>query len=271
MSSELKVDKVSPATGTSTTLGDSGDTFTVPSGVTLDTSSSTLTLPSSAITGQTEKTSLADADKFLISDSAASGALKYVQKSNLPSGGLTLLSTVNVTSTVNSISMNSVFTTEYDNYFFVFSDVTGGIDNQPIYLRFKDTSDGALTASVYDYVNWGSNTSGSTVADYSANTSAIVLANNVQIGSGNVTEAKAYFFGTIYVPRDNSSPRGSVSATVMNWQSAYSRGGILYTNQSSAVFDNTTAVGGIQVYGGGGGGPTYLDNGSFKMYGIKGT
>jgi len=204
---------------------------------------------------------------FLSAQSGNTGGLTWAEAS----GGLTLLSTVNVTSTVNSISMNSVFTTEYDNYFFVFNDVTGGIDNQPIYLRFKDTSDGALTASVYDYVNWGSNTSGSTVADYSANTSAIVLANNVQIGSGNVTEAKAYFFGTIYVPRDNSSPRGSVSATVMNWQSAYSRGSMLYTNQSSAVFDNTTAVGGIQVYGGGGGGPTYLDNGSFKMYGIKGT
>ena len=64
MSSELKVDKISPATGTSTTLGDSGDTFTVPSGVTLDTSSSTLSLPSSVITGQTEKTSLVDAGKF---------------------------------------------------------------------------------------------------------------------------------------------------------------------------------------------------------------
>jgi len=34
MSSELKVDKLSPARGTSATLGDSGDTFTVPSGVT---------------------------------------------------------------------------------------------------------------------------------------------------------------------------------------------------------------------------------------------
>ena len=75
MSSEIKADKWSPASGTSATIGDSGDTFTVPSGVTLDTSSSTLTLPSSVITGQTEKTSLADADKFLISDSAASGAL----------------------------------------------------------------------------------------------------------------------------------------------------------------------------------------------------
>jgi hypothetical protein len=35
MSSELKVDKISPASGTSFTLGDSGDTYTVPSGATL--------------------------------------------------------------------------------------------------------------------------------------------------------------------------------------------------------------------------------------------
>ena len=43
-------------------------------------------IDSTLITAQTEKTTLVDADKFLISDSAASGAFKYVQKSNLPSG-----------------------------------------------------------------------------------------------------------------------------------------------------------------------------------------
>ena len=32
MSSEIKADKWSPASGTSATLGDSGDTFTIPSG-----------------------------------------------------------------------------------------------------------------------------------------------------------------------------------------------------------------------------------------------
>ena len=35
MSSEVKTNKISPATGTAFTLGDSGDTFTVPSGVTI--------------------------------------------------------------------------------------------------------------------------------------------------------------------------------------------------------------------------------------------
>ncbi len=35
MASEIKANKISPATGTAFTLGDSGDTFTIPSGVTL--------------------------------------------------------------------------------------------------------------------------------------------------------------------------------------------------------------------------------------------
>jgi len=35
MSSEIKADKWSPASGTSATIGDSGDTYTIPSGVTL--------------------------------------------------------------------------------------------------------------------------------------------------------------------------------------------------------------------------------------------
>ena len=39
MSSEIKANKISPATGTAFTLGDSGDTFTVPSGGTLSVAS----------------------------------------------------------------------------------------------------------------------------------------------------------------------------------------------------------------------------------------
>jgi hypothetical protein len=43
--SELKVNKVTPRSGTTVTLGDSGDTITIPSGATIDTSGATLTLP----------------------------------------------------------------------------------------------------------------------------------------------------------------------------------------------------------------------------------
>jgi hypothetical protein len=155
MSSELKVDKVSPATGTSTTLGDSGDTFTVPSGVTLDTSSSTLTLPSSAITGQTEKTSLADADKFLISDSAASGALKYVQKSNLPSGTLVKISEANVTSNVGSYFFSNVFSSTYDSYFLDLRKLRFSSDAQLQMRLLSNSTTGEFSGAYYAYAFYG--------------------------------------------------------------------------------------------------------------------
>ena len=43
--SEIKVNKISPRSGTAFTLGDSGDTFTVPSGATLTTTDATVNLP----------------------------------------------------------------------------------------------------------------------------------------------------------------------------------------------------------------------------------
>ena len=43
--SEVKVNKISPRSGTDLTLGDSGDTITVPTGATLDATSATLTTP----------------------------------------------------------------------------------------------------------------------------------------------------------------------------------------------------------------------------------
>jgi len=51
MSSELKTNKVSPATGTAFTLGDSGDTFTLPSGGTLTVASGATITNSGTATG----------------------------------------------------------------------------------------------------------------------------------------------------------------------------------------------------------------------------
>jgi hypothetical protein len=53
--SELKVNKISPRSGTDVTLGDSGDTFTIPAGATLDVpTGATLTIGSgtAATTGK---------------------------------------------------------------------------------------------------------------------------------------------------------------------------------------------------------------------------
>jgi len=48
--SQIEVDKIIPQSGTSTQLGESGDTITVPSGATLDASNATTTLPSTVVT-----------------------------------------------------------------------------------------------------------------------------------------------------------------------------------------------------------------------------
>ena len=57
--SELKTNKVSPVTGTAFTLGDSGDTFTLPSGATL-TVSGTSTIASLGASTASGTLSMAD-------------------------------------------------------------------------------------------------------------------------------------------------------------------------------------------------------------------
>ena len=54
MASEIKTNKISPATGTALTLADSGDTLTLPSGTTLDIASgATLDVTGATVTGLT--------------------------------------------------------------------------------------------------------------------------------------------------------------------------------------------------------------------------
>jgi len=155
MSSEIKADKWSPASGTSATIGDSGDTYTVPSGVTLDTSSSTLTLPSSVITGQSAKTSLVDADKFLISDSAASGALKYVEKQYLPSGTLIEIAEANVTSNVGSYFFSNVFSSTYDSYFLDLRKLRFASDAGLQMRLLSNSTTGEFSGAYYQYAFYG--------------------------------------------------------------------------------------------------------------------
>ena len=106
MTSELKVDKITPASGTNTQIGEAGDTTNLSAG--------SVTLPTSIITGASEKTTLVDADKFLIADSEASNVFKHVQKSNLVSGTLGNFSATEFTTiTFSSVADNSNSTQDF--------------------------------------------------------------------------------------------------------------------------------------------------------------
>ena len=81
--SKIEVDAIEPQSGTSLTIGASGDTVTVPSGVTLDTSNSTLTLPDGSVSlAKLSATGTKDATTFLRGDNTfaeAGGGGKVLQ------------------------------------------------------------------------------------------------------------------------------------------------------------------------------------------------
>lgn len=105
-------------------------------------------IDSTLITAQTEKTSLVDADKFLISDSAASGALKYVQKSNLPSGAYGFLGKTTITSNVATVEFTGISTS---NIRVVFQNVgTDDASGTNIRVQLGDSSSYRSGAGTYN-------------------------------------------------------------------------------------------------------------------------
>ena len=95
---------------------------------------------STLITAQTEKSSLVDADKFLISDSAASGALKYVQKSNLGGGAWELIyseAQSSLGSGTFDVTDSALFSSDYNYYRIYILDWEPQNDSIDMNLQFK--------------------------------------------------------------------------------------------------------------------------------------
>jgi len=86
--SEVKVNKLSPRSGTTVTLGDSGDTFTIPSGVTFDASSGGLagTLTTAAQPNITSVGTLTSFASTGIDDNATSNAITIDSSENVGIG-----------------------------------------------------------------------------------------------------------------------------------------------------------------------------------------
>jgi len=105
-----------------------------------------------AITGQTAITSLADTDKFLVSDASDSGNLKYVEKQYLPSGGLQFIQSQSVSSNTSQINFDSIFSSTYAHYLFVW-DATSNTDGADIHFNFRTTAPGNHQSSYYAAVN----------------------------------------------------------------------------------------------------------------------
>jgi len=250
MTSELKVDKITPASGTNTQIGEAGDTTNLSAG--------TVTLPTSIITGASEKTTLVDADKFLIADSADSNAFKHVQKSNLPGGTHVLLNSSNATG-LSDITFDN-FSSTYNKYRILGSHSMGTNNAQTRFRMRKSGSDQTGSNYRYAYVTVYKNSSGT--AAVGENTAW--NADHVRLTGGSSYTAAHRTVSDIVV----YSPAHATYQTFMNIDVAY------YYPGGDAVFrwsgmcwvdsSSGTSNTGIKFYPESG----TIDNARWEIYGI---
>jgi len=170
MSSEIKADKWSPASGTAGTIGDSGDTFTIPSGVTLTNAGTMTGVPASAISSGTIATAR------LGSGTASSSTVLYGDQTykTAPSGGLTFLQTASGSSTA-SVAFTGWISATY-RYYKVYYEATPTENTDCIFTFYK--SSGAITGANFDNAHAGLNDAGNSETSYSRN------GTSVQVGHG---------------------------------------------------------------------------------------
>ena len=133
MTSELKVDKITPASGTNTQIGEAGDTITIPSGCTI-TNSGTATNFGASLSGSTNNTVV-----------TVTGANAMQGEANLTYDGSTL--TVKPASNVHQLKLEQNNATDYWSLHadsgggpLTFQRYTGGAETERLQLQ----SDGDL-------------------------------------------------------------------------------------------------------------------------------
>jgi|14BtaG_2_1085337.scaffolds.fasta_scaffold50123_1 hypothetical protein len=126
---------------------------TIPTGGITDDAISDEHLDVTAVTGQTAITSLADTDKFLVSDASDSGNLKYVEKQYLGGGGLVFINDVSSTSEVTNLVLDNVFTSTYANYLIIgeYTLINGSGPSARFKFRTGGSSGSDLSSSEYNY------------------------------------------------------------------------------------------------------------------------
>ena len=152
--SELKTDKIIPTPGGTTTLGDSGDTFTIPSGATFTTTDSTLSLDTATATTQvsTNKISPATGTGVAVGDSGdtftipAGVTLTNSGTSTGFGGGWTLLQTQTADQS-SAIDFTSTYINDtYDMYKFIVLNSFGETNGNS--FCFKMSADDGSTWTV---------------------------------------------------------------------------------------------------------------------------
>jgi len=212
-------------------------------------------IDSTLITAQTQKTTLVDADKFLISDSEASGTLKYVEKSDLGATGFKLLRTGGVSSGDGYATLTGLFSSTYKIYKIFFYDWNGSADAQPLLQWYAGGS--VQTGNDYTFAGVGFNSSGQG-SSWSGQSTSIRIS-----GEDNRPDVDEQFAweGTLYNPAGTTLKKRLVFAGGGRRTSNYT-----YNGHGTAEWNSTTAITGFKVFQSTG----TFDSLNWKIYGLVG-
>lgn len=162
MSSEIKADKWSPASGTSATIGDSGDTYTVPTGANFTVTDEL----------KTNKISPASGTAFTMGDSGDTFTVPSgvtIANNGTATGfgdtaGVVLINATTASSGVSEVALTSVFSSTYEKYVV---EVIGYRPSTSGYLLMRlGNSGGYVTSSTYYTSGFGKQDDNTNVDNY---------------------------------------------------------------------------------------------------------
>ena len=163
-----------------------------------------------SITGQTAITSLADTDKFLVSDASDSGNLKYVEKQYVSSPSvLTQVATLNETSATGTLTFASCFTSTYRNYFVVFDDIqvaTNGADINMLFHYGNSNGNDSTNHNFQSIMRYPSTT----------DTAGGNNENDIKVIQAQKNGTGRYVHGTMYVFQPLSTTDGVTAGTIFS-------------------------------------------------------
>jgi len=217
--SKIEVDAIEPQSGTTLTVGASGKTIIIPSGATLDTSNSTLTLPDGSVSlAKLSATGTKDATTFLRGDNTFAEAgggkvlqvIQTVKSDTFSISGTTFTDVTGLSASITPSSISSKILIMVDLM------GAGGLDTNHIYARLLRDS-----TVIYAGDSAGSRTLGFYTGIVSNNASC-------EFGSGTYLDSPS-----------------TTSSTTYKIQVRVNDGSTLYMNRTYADSDSASVLRGV--------------------------
>jgi hypothetical protein len=202
--SKLEVDKIDPQSGTDLELGTSGDTITIPAGVTFDSSAATNTLPATVVTTTgtqtlTNKTidgsqltgTITPSDSTVtlakLTATGTQDATTFLRGDNtfaaVTSPAIVKLQTQTASSSSTITFTSTYLTSTYKKYYLDYTNVVISSDGGNISATVSADNGSSYTTSGYNYwrIISGTGTSNNTIASGGATNNGSLL----MLGTGN--------------------------------------------------------------------------------------